>query len=158
MKAPWLLTDRVGKTERFVIMQFKIQVKPKNRNDSWWEPYNKPEVVDQATAERAGQALVDYFNSTLRPGESPRTLLAVMLEGNAVQESHQWVKTSLTGLYERGRLFDRMRCEGCGITGKRFNLITTVKDPQFRAKAFLGCDTARALLAKRQDTGSGKRR
>lgn len=136
-------------------MQFKIQVKPNNRDDSWWEDCNKPEVTDQASAEKAGRALVKYFNDTLRPGESPRSFLAAELTENNVRELHEWTKSSLTTVFERGRMFDRMRCDKCGITAKRFGMSSIVIDPTYRARAFQNCDTARALLAKRTAAKQG---
>lgn len=128
--------------------EFRILVKD-SRID-WWESYNKPEVTDQASAEEEGRALVEYFNSTLRPGELKRTFIAAELSVNGdAHEKHKWEKTNLYTVMERGRGFDTAQCKKCGVNAKRFGVGGYVLDGQFKAKAFRHCDTARALLGKR---------
>ena len=128
--------------------EFEIRVK--DSRAEWREKFNKPEVVDQATAESVGRGLVQYYNDTLRPGERPRTFLGASLTSTGeVRESHEWEKTNSFTIMERGRPFDTAQCVKCGVTAKRFGLGEPTLDPQFRAQAFRYCDTARALLAKR---------
>lgn len=143
-------------------MQFKMHVKPNNRNDSWWEDYDKPEAVDQVSAEREAQKIIDFFNSTLRPYESPRTLLAVVLiETNGAAsksfKAHEWEKTNLVTVHERGRYFDRLVCPKCGVTAKRFGVTSIVIDPKYKAKVYRDCDTAREWLqsVNEPEAGSG---
>lgn len=138
-------------------MQFRMQVKPSDQETAWWEDYDKPEAVDQASAEIQAQKIVDYFNSTLRPYESPRTLLAVILGANDTSKSfkaHEWEKTNLVTVHERGRYFDRLVCPKCGITAKRFGITSIVIDPQYKARVYRDCDTAREWLTKRQRTNT----
>lgn len=136
-------------------MQFKIQVKPDNQETSWWEDYDKPEVSDQASAEKVAQGIIDYFNRTLRPYESPRTLLAVVLGGNGTAttaksfQAHAWEKTNLVTVHERGQYFDRLLCPNCGVTAKRYGVTSILIDPKFKAKGYKSCDTAKVLMAKR---------
>lgn len=87
------------------------------------------------------KGIVQYFNDTLRPHESPRTLVGVRIEH--VEDSprqHLWIKTSLTTQQSYLGLYDVMRCEGCSITGKRFGLGPFVKrDSVYRAKKYSVC-------------------
>lgn len=132
----------------------EFEVKVKDARAEWTEKYNKPEVVDQATAESFGRNVVQYYNDTLRPGERPRTFLSAALTNNGdVHESHEWEKTNAFTIAERGRTFDTARCVKCGVTAKRFGVGAPRLDSQFRAQAFRYCDTARALLAKRRALG-----
>ena len=129
-------------------MEFKIHVK--DFRADWWESYNKSEVVDQASAEDVGRRMVQYYNDTLKPGERKRTFLESQLTTNSgVHESHEWEKTNLYTVMERGRNFDTAECKKCGVTAKRYGLGEPRLDSQFRAQAFRYCDTARAMLAKR---------
>lgn len=142
-------------------MEFRMQVKPINRADSWWEDYNKPEATDQASAEVAAQKIVDYFNSTLRPHESAREILAVEFTPNTntsassapkTSVARAWEKTNLVTVHERGQYFDRLVCPSCGITAKRYGVSSIVIDSKFKAKGYKSCDTAKVLFEKRQRT------
>lgn len=131
-------------------MKFKMQAT--DGKQTWWEDYNKPEVTDQQSAERYAARMVEYFNSTLRPDEKPRTLLSVVFGEGKAKEKHDWQKLNLMTLSDnRGRTYDQMRCATCGVTGKRRGVDEGVMlDSEYRAKAFQACDTARALKAKRR--------
>lgn len=138
-------------------MRFTIRVRNDKDGREWEEQYNKNEVRDQASAEKKGRQLVQYFNDTLRPHESPRTFLSATIgEGNALL-AHDWYKTNLTTIVERGRVYDTAECSRCGITAKRFGLGDPLRDSQYRAKAFASCDTAQALLAKREAKRKGEK-
>ncbi len=104
-------------------------------------------------AEVWAKELLDRFNDEERSmyGEKgrPRTLLRVELPGSSNRE-HDWRKTSLTTQRRGGELYDAMRCERCGITGKRPGLGGIVLDSKYRAKVYQRCDTAMAhLIMKR---------
>lgn len=132
-------------------MQFTIKVRNDRDGREWNEEYNKPEVCNQATAEKKGRELVAYFNDTLRPHESSRTFLfATFGDGSALQ-SHDWQKSNLvTIMGKRGSSHDTAKCSRCGITGKRFGLGNdVVRDSKFKAKGYASCDTAQVLLARR---------
>lgn len=131
-------------------MQFTIRVRNDKTGSEWNEEYNKPEVHDQASADAKGRELVDYYNSTLRPHESSRTLVSVTFGAGNASQQHDWHKTNLVTVMERGRSYDTAECSRCGITGKRFGLGDVKRDPQYKAKGYGSCDSAKVLLAKRK--------
>jgi hypothetical protein len=117
----------------------KFRIKYSDGAHDQWEDYNKnvpdPEVWAKDT--------IEYFNSTLRPGEKPRTLLAVEIQDTR-QLQHEWVKRTdgMSVLY-RGGCVDNYYCEVCGITGKRTGLSTIiVRDYKWRAKKYELCIAA----------------
>jgi hypothetical protein len=127
--------------------------------NAWREPLNRPQIKSEAAAREEGARTVANFNDTLRDGERPRVLIGVEFGENDASAKHDWQKTNLTTQHEpgkRGRQFDSYRCEGCGITGKRFTLDgDVIPDPQFKAKAFRSCDTARERLRARAEAQEG---
>lgn len=136
-------------------MNFRMQVT--DGSQTWWEDFNYPSVRSQQNAEDEANRMIERFNATLRPYEKPRTLLSVAFgEGDSEETKpmrvrHQWEKTNLITVKGRGgNYYDEMRCSNCGITGKRYGLGGVTPDSQYKAKAFLSCDTAKALLAKRE--------
>jgi hypothetical protein len=139
----------------------KFRIKVKDDRNQWWEDYDKPDVNDLPSAEIKGRELVQYFNDTIRPYETPRTFLLAELTSNGnelgdtlpTHESHEWEKSNLVTIRERGRYYDTAKCSKCGITAKRFGLGDHVIDGKYRAKAFKYCDTAQELLAKRSLAG-----
>jgi hypothetical protein len=121
----------------------------KDDRGSWYEDYHRDSVVDQESAEREGRGIIDYWNSTLHPGDRPREFVSVVLDAGDATRGHKWEKTSLMTLSERGRMFDRMACARCGVTAKRYGFEGLIYDSDYRAKAFRTCDGAQALLTKR---------
>jgi hypothetical protein len=108
--------------------------------EPWKEPEDRPLKPFPETAEGAeawAKQCLANFNATLRPGERHRTLVRVevVAEGTSL---HQWRKVSL--VTEKGG-YDRMECEVCRITGKRYGLGQSgVKvDAKFRAKKYQNC-------------------
>jgi hypothetical protein len=69
------------------------------------------------------RGVLDRYNATLRPHDIPRRLVSIdAIEASApkpIVVEHRWTKTSL--VTESGG-YDRMRCEACGATGKRYGL------------------------------------
>lgn len=119
-----------------------------------WETYEVDAPKGEtplASALHEGERLINYFNSTLRPGESKRQLLrAEVLDENP--QEHKWFKvTAMTQSRRIGlgtQLYDVMKCERCGILGKRMNLNRGVKlDSGFRAQFWKRCDLAAAAFA-----------
>lgn len=53
-------------------MKFRIQVKC-DGHEPWWEEYDK----DTDDPQKWAEDIVAWFNKGCRPGEKPRTLLAV---------------------------------------------------------------------------------
>ena len=138
------------------MMKFQIKVKSDDKGTEWTEDYERPNVVDQSSADKEGAKIIDYFNSTCQPGESRRTLIAVVFGSGKAIENHQWHKTnSFTVIDKGGAMYDTMECSRCGITGKRYNIHGGVLlDGQFRRiKAFKNCAGAIALLEKRASKG-----
>ena len=109
------------------------------RGEEWEESYDR----NTADPQKEAEGIIAFFNSTLRPGERPRTLVKVVLK-DAENTNHTWEKmTSGMSVEFRKQIVDIMRCSVCGITGKRYGMITRVKiDSKFSKKAFQRCDTA----------------
>jgi hypothetical protein len=119
-------------------MKFKIHVKSKNSD--WWEQYN--EITDDCR--KWAESIIERFNSTLKPFESPRELLGVEVISSGNENSHKWEKL-ITGMsvFFRGSIVDLMRCTKCGITGKRRGLSSAIViDSKYRKKVYRNCDTA----------------
>ena len=127
-------------------MRIKIKVRDVGGDSFWWEEHDtRGEDPDEFV-----QKLMDFFNSTLHPGQSRReTLIWESSEGEAIagKVSHQWTKTSL--VTEVGG-FDKMRCETCGITGKRYGLgqFDPVRDKKFKHVRFEDCRLSQEYLKK----------
>jgi hypothetical protein len=125
-------------------MKFRIKCcKTDTPEKTWWEDYEK----DIEDAEIWAIETVDSFNKTLRPGEKHRTLIEVEVEVEGDEnneELHRWDKdiTKMSSIF-RGRVYDGMKCEKCGITGKRYGLTSYVKiDSKYKKKAFKKCNTS----------------
>lgn len=73
------------------------------------------------------KALVDRYNASIptRGGKPRRFVRIVSTEPSTPKPlvvEHRWTKTSLVTESRGRRTFDRMRCEACGATGKRYGL------------------------------------
>lgn len=100
-----------------------------------------------------GKDIVANWNATLRPHESARTIDALrvtdILDKDAHVE-HDWHKTNLVTVMRGNLAFDTVRCNRCGITGKRYGLNGVTPDAAFKAQVFRTCNGAQAQLARRQ--------
>lgn len=97
--------------------------------------------------------LIANFNATLRPGEHKRTLDRIEVsdvDERSVRLSHDWHKTNAVTISDKHGIYDAMRCDQCGITGKRFGLEGVTRDKAFKAEAFDTCNGAKRLLEKRR--------
>lgn len=122
-------------------MKFKLEYRERdNPKNVQWEEYEEP--IDDA--QKWAVETIKRFNETLRPGESARDLIQVVVLDADSNEKHSWGKTNLTTIIDRLGNYDTMKCAKCGITGKRFGLGRGgVKiDSKYRAKKFQRCDTA----------------
>lgn len=143
-------------------MKFKIKVcEHKCKGDTWWEEYDK-DVKDPVSY---GKEVIDYFNSTLIPGEKPRKYLdCVVLDEHSIKD-HKWIKTSMVTKQGRLGLYDTYKCERCGVTAKRYlgSIDSFTLDSKYKAKVYQRCDTAmkhleKKSLKRRQDNKFNKRR
>lgn len=131
-------------------MKFKIKVA--SENNEWWEEYDK----DTDDPQKWAEDIVAWFNSTLRPGEKPRTLLGVEII-DATSKHHKWHKDPKGMSVEfRGSVCDIFRCSACGITGKRYGLNGAIKrDSKYRKKAFEYCNTSQKELKLQRAINDG---
>lgn len=122
-------------------MKFKIHVT--DGVEDWWEEYDK-ETVD---ADEWGRSIIDFFNSTLRPTEKPRSFLGSEVIDADNGKFHDWVK-QLNGMSVpfRGSIVDIFKCSRCGMTGKRYGTGDITPDSKFKAKVFRRCDTAKERI------------
>lgn len=123
------------------------------RKDGTGKPWTEDYIRDIPDNEVSawGKVLIANFNETLRPGEKTRRFIKAEIIGETANPKHRWSKTSLTTQNFRGRHADLMKCEVCGITGKRFTLGEFVKiDSAFKARAFIRCDTAVEFIRKKR--------
>lgn len=128
-------------------MKFKIFTEQTDSGRTHWEEYEK----DISDPEKWAKETLDNFNATLRPKESPRKFLEVVIIGDENNEElHKWDKniTGMSVLF-RGLIVDIMYCQKCGITGKRYGLRPRVViDSKYRKKDFRKCNLAKKLLAE----------
>ena len=119
-------------------MKFKILVK--TDSEQWWEEYDK----NTTNPNKWAIETIQHFNATLKPHEKFRSLVDVQIIDES-NNQHSWVKrTDGMSVNFRGSIVDLMRCENCGITGKRIGLSGFVKvDSKYKKKAYLRCDTAK---------------
>ena len=130
-------------------MRFRIKCCNKGNQDKWWwEDYEK----DIDDPDSWGKAIVNYYNSTLKPMEKEREYLGFEILGDVKSEEfHDWVKrTDGMSVMFRGKVTDLVYCRKCGITGKRFGLRETVKiDSAFAKKAYQKCNLAQKEMQKK---------
>ncbi len=132
-------------------MKFRIRVS--DGSSEWWESFDE----NITNAQQWAADTIQSFNDTLRLNELPRTLLDVEVVDVDTRAKHDWVKTNLTTIIQRGRIYDSYRCTCCGITGKRHGIGGLCLDPKFaRAKVYRRCDTAEKHLRKLHDESEGE--
>lgn len=124
----------------------KFRIKVSNKNSEWWEDYDK----DITDPHEWGKEIIKSFNSRLRIGELPREFLeAEVLDEESIKD-HDWSKINLVTIIRGKSVYDEMKCQRCGITGKRHGLSPSVQiDSKYRANVYSRCDTAKAHLDKK---------
>jgi hypothetical protein len=110
------------------------------------------EVNNLAEAEVWAKNITAWFNRTLRKCERTRILLSVTVEEETANTKahHKWYKSNLITLEGRGGIYDLMKCEDCGITGKR-HTTSIARDSKYKAKIYDRCDTAKIQITKVQE-------
>jgi len=107
-----------------------------------------PETHEQVTTdpEKWSRDILDWFNSTLRPHERKRVFVRCDIIGEVPPAEHAWTKWSvmtkvMVGGARHGRMYDAMKCERCGVTGKRFGIKEHVHlDSKYRLALYRRCD------------------
>ncbi|MCY9592350.1 hypothetical protein PC41400_14990 [Paenibacillus chitinolyticus] len=116
--------------------RIEIEVRQVGSMSTWKEKYDFHEGDPQAWA----QAMIDRFNSKLRPGENPRELVDVEVLPEESIVEHLWEKQNTITIIRGAHIYDKMRCERCGVTGKRHGLSSGIKrDSEYRAKKYEKC-------------------
>lgn len=110
--------------------------------EPWMEHENRSEIRNEDDAKAWSENCLKRFNDTLRPHEKERKLLGVFFDvvDNKEVAQHIWRKTNLMTVSDpRLGVYDTMKCELCGITGKRYGLISIKIDSKYRAKGYKVC-------------------
>lgn len=129
-----------------VTMKFKLYWKHPGDGRLVCETYEQ----ETSDPEEWCRDIIKWFNDTLRPHETKRVFVRCEIIGEVPPAEHKWFKvtamTQATTGQRHGQFYDAMKCERCGVTGKRFGLGTYVKlDSKWRRKAYRRCDTAKAM-------------
>jgi hypothetical protein len=125
------------------VKRIEISVKKAGAEDStaWLEVLNVPKDRDPETY---GAEVIQYFNDTLRSGESARELVASRMLPD-VEAKHDWEKQNLYTVRDRtGQYYDVHKCRACGVTGKRYGLADHItRDRAYAAKKYDVCKAVR---------------
>lgn len=125
----------------------KVRHADSPEEEGWEEEYKR--TVDDPLL--WAKETVAKFNATLRRGELPRELLGVRIVGEELPEDeHNFTKQNIYSLTHAGRAYDIVKCERCGVTGKRYGVGKARLDSQFRAKVYQLCSTS---VAHRREKG-----
>ncbi|MCT4544610.1 MAG: hypothetical protein N4A63_13800 [Vallitalea sp.] len=128
-------------------MKIKMEIEIIKTGSKFEETY---EIENNLNPNEYAENLITNFNHTLRPGESPRKLLGVIvLDNSDVKHKHDWRKTNLATITRGGMSYDKMICTRCGVTGKRYGFSSVVKrDSKYKAKIYDTCEDATKQMKK----------
>lgn len=132
-------------------MKVKMHVKQVNTGAVWAEEYD---IKNNENPGEYARKLVEKFNNTLRPNESPRELVGVEVleEDSDVVIKHGWEKQNAVTIMRGNRSYDAYKCSICGVTGKRYGLSAVmVRDSAFKGKVYETCSTAMAQMRKNKE-------
>jgi hypothetical protein len=130
-------------------MKIKMQTKVIESGYVLNEEYD---IENGKNPEKFANDLINNFNNTLRPSESPRELVSVEVieEHSIVLHDHSWEKqNSVTIMLRGGGCYDIMRCKRCGVSGKRYGISgEIIRDSIFKGKCYDKCETALDQIQK----------
>lgn len=103
---------------------------------------------EAALAEAYVRAMVESFNVSLRPHESPREIVKIKEITRCLPLEHDFRKQNLmTEKGNGGFGFDRYRCERCGVTAKRYGLSPSMtRDRKFKDSVYQYCASSMKKL------------
>ena len=124
-------------------MKFKLQWKDVGGTRAFWETHEE----DTTDPQKWSEGIIEWYNSTLRPHETARELLAVEILDQISIKDHKWSKQNITTLTSPQGLYDSVKCERCGVVARRYGLTRIVRQTPYRAKKFERCDSAMKALS-----------
>lgn len=129
-------------------MKFILIVRDKGQDREWKEPYDEPGLNSLAEIKDWAIKTVDRFNETLRPHEKPRELVNIEIPENSESDEHKWYKFRPMTQADSGSLYDLMKCEKCGIMGKRYGLGEggVTRESPFTSHKFASCSFTSQFL------------
>jgi hypothetical protein len=123
--------------------KFRIQAKHKAGGEPWWEDYTENEVVDQASADKWGAEIIDWFNAGEVERYGKKGRLRVFIKAELIDagvRKHNLEKQNLVTLKRGHQSYDKMRCTECGYEANRWGLGHVIKPVgKWRAKKYLLC-------------------
>lgn len=128
-------------------MKIKMTVKMINTGNIFDEEYD---IENTNIPQEYVNQLISNFNRTLRPMESPRELVNVEIIENEseVIYKHAFVKQNLYTISSNNGTYDIVKCERCGVTGKRYGLTNIKRDAKYKAKIYDTCNGAIKQIEK----------
>lgn len=124
----------------------------------WTEDYDRENVIDQASAEKAAALIIEDYNAYLREHEAARKVVSVIFgAGDAVPEPkpHDWKKTNLVTVSNKSGSWDEYKCNACGITAKRHGLGgDMIRDNKYKDRVSCELVVAKPARAKVERRGT----
>ncbi len=125
-------------------MEFSVEIRNKGSKESHVETYD----VDTNDPEAWARGTMDYFNSTLHPGEKEREVVSVSILNKYTLKDHKWEKQNLITILGEGGMHDLLKCKVCSVTAKRYGISRIVLQKPYNKKTFRRCDTSLAYFGK----------
>jgi len=69
-----------------------------------------------------------------------------MIQSNIKTSQHVWVKQNLVTVNRRGRMFDEMTCDNCGMKGRRYGFISVEVSGSYKIENINLCPKAKPLV------------
>jgi len=97
----------------------EIKAEIKNKHGSWEETFT---VSSINTALKEIKETVKNFNNTLREKEVPREFVKLINKDPTLL--HDWERINLVVLEDKGGMYNRFKCNNCGLVIKKYGYIT----------------------------------